>query len=218
MKVLLKPMVDVNNGTWRGGILPSGTTNVNAWFTSYTSMMDHYAQIAHDHNVDMFSLGCELCKMEQFTTNWNSLISNVQGIYSGPLTYSANWSPNGSGVAGGGYQNIQWWSNPAIKDIGIDAYFPLTTSTRPTEAQLQQAWTNIATTGQTNISGAEVGLQNWLQSNPAFYNSATGTYLKKILFTETGYTSQDGTNKRLPVSSPEVLPSTSRSKPTATRR
>lgn len=195
MKVMLKPMVDVNNGTWRGNILPSGSTNVNAWFTSYTSMMDHYAQIAATHNVDMYCVGCELCKMEQFTSNWNTLINHLHDSYAGPMTYAANWSPNGSGVAGGGYQNIGWWDNPYLTDVGIDAYFPLTTSTSPTEAQLQQAWTNIATTGQTNISGAEVGLQNWMQSKSYLYNSSTGQYLKKLMFTETGYTSQDGTNR-----------------------
>lgn len=113
MKVMLKPMVDVNNGTWRGSILPSGTTNVNAWFTSYTSMMDHYAQIATAHNVDMYCVGCELCKMEQFTSNWNTLINHLHDSYAGPMTYAANWSPNGSvprGVAteisAGGITNI----------------------------------------------------------------------------------------------------------------
>jgi hypothetical protein len=203
MKVLLKPMVDVNNGTWRGSILPSGTTNVNAWFTSYTSFMDHYAQIAHDYNVDMFSMGCELCKMEQFTSNWNSLINNVHGIYSGPLTYAANWSPNGTG----GYRQIAWWNNPYLTDIGIDAYFPLTTSTSPTLTQLQQAWTNIATTGQTNISGDEVGLQNWMAQN-GYLNLANPNdpNNKKLLFTECGYTSQDGTNKSNSSQLPNTTP------------
>src|SRR5262249_53620132 len=43
MNVLLKPMVDVDDGTWRAQITPS---NVNAWFASYTNFLDNFADLA----------------------------------------------------------------------------------------------------------------------------------------------------------------------------
>jgi len=112
--------------------------------------------------------------MEQYSSNWTTVINNARSIYSGPLTYSANWSPNGSL---GGYQNISWWNQ--LNEVGIDAYFPLTGSADPTEASLQSAWTSQASS-----------LHSWLTT----YNNAHASNLK-MLFTETGYASYSW-NKR----------------------
>src|SRR5262249_7087803 len=149
------------------------------------TFIDHYATIAQQHNVDLFSMGCELNDMEQYTTNWNGMISGVRSIYAGPLTYSSNWSVNG--LNQGGFQKVGFWNQ--LNEIGIDAYFPLVSSSNqnPTEAQLQTAWTNVATNGQTNVSGGDFGIQKWLTqqgywnlSNPNDPNN------KKVLFTEVG--------------------------------
>jgi hypothetical protein len=173
MKVVLKPMLDVDNGTWRANINPS-STNRNAWFSNYSTFIDHYATIAQNYNVEMLSVGCELCDMEQYSSNWTTVINNARSIYNGSLTYSANWSPNGSL---GGYQNISWWNQ--LNEVGIDAYFPLTGTADPSQAALQTAWTNEASS-----------LHSWLTT----YNNAHASNLK-MLFTETGYASYSGTNE-----------------------
>ncbi len=67
MNVLLKPMVDVDDGTWRAQITP---TNVNDWFASYTNFIDTFANLAQSNQnkgVTMLSVGCELNSMEQYT-------------------------------------------------------------------------------------------------------------------------------------------------------
>src|SRR5450432_3435009 len=45
MNVVFKPMVDLNDGSWRGFINPT-PADVNAWFASYTSFIDTYADLA----------------------------------------------------------------------------------------------------------------------------------------------------------------------------
>ena len=49
LRVMLRPYLDVKDGSWRADITPS---NVGAWFASYTAFMDHYLDIAKAHNVE----------------------------------------------------------------------------------------------------------------------------------------------------------------------
>lgn len=171
MQVLLKPMIDVTGGPWRGEINPS-SADVPAWFTSYSSFINSFADVAQQKGVEMFSVGCELNGMEQYAANWSNVIGGVRSRYNGPLTYSATWSANGLGR--GGYLNVPWWNQ--LDKIGIDAYFPLTNINNPTEAQLQNAWNNRANS-----------IEAW--------RASSGLTNMKVLFTEAGYTSQDGTNR-----------------------
>ncbi|HEY2827314.1 MAG TPA: dockerin type I domain-containing protein, partial [Pirellulales bacterium] len=176
MNVLLKPMVDVadSNNTWRAQITP---TNVNDWFASYTSFIDTFADLAQQNKskgVTMLSVGCELNSMEQYTTQWNNLIAGVRSRYTGQLTYSANWSATSVGSVNnvGGYTTVPWWNK--LDAIGIDAYFPLTNVNNPTETQLQSAWNGLAD-----------NIQSW---------RASQGLSQKVIFTEVGYASQDGSN------------------------
>lgn len=174
MNVMLKPMVDVDTGAWRGTIDPVGTANVNAWFSSYQTFLDSMATIAQQNinTVKLFSVGCEYNDMEQYTSNWTSVISSVRSIYSGKLTYAANWSENGQGM--GGYQNISWWNQ--LDEVGIDAYFPLSNTTDPSEATLQASWSNLAT-----------NINSWRQN--------AGLTNKNVVFTEVGYQAQAATSE-----------------------
>jgi len=197
MKVLLKPMLDVDDGNWRAYISP---TNPTAWFGytggagtvpiagSYGDYIGQMADIAQAHGAEMFSIGCEMNNMESNVTGWTNLINDLRTpsgmpgdhYYGGKLTYSANWggayggSQNLSNV--GGYNTVPFWGQ--LDEVGIDAYFNLTNSNSPTQTQLNNAWTSIA------------GNLNTWRNNPA--NNATD---KRILFTETGYGSYDGSNK-----------------------
>ena len=195
MKVLLKPMLDVDDGNWRAYISP---TDPATWFGynasnpfvkassaplagSYGDYLGKMADLAQQHHVEMFSIGCEMNNLENVSNlgRWTNLISNVRSRYSGPLTYSANWSTAGAGPAGnvaGGYNTVPFWNQ--LDDVGIDAYFNLTNSNTPTQTQLNSAWTNIANT-----------IQTWRS------NSANGAANKPLIFTETGYASYDGSNK-----------------------
>jgi hypothetical protein len=168
MKVLLKPMLDVSDGTWRAYIDPS---NKDLWFSNYTNFIGTFADMAQSKGVELLSIGCEMNTLEQSANNtrWTNLINNMRSRFSGQLTYSANWSSIGQNV--GGYQNVPWWNQ--LDYIGIDAYFPIAASNNTTLSGLTTAWQNQANT-----------IESWRASR--------GLTNKQVLFTEVGYQSADG--------------------------
>lgn len=73
----------------------------------------------------------------------------------------------------GNEQYVNWWD--ALDYIGIDAYYPLTDKNEPTLAELKAAWLNRAD-----------DIETWRNDCwPA----------KRIIFTEVGYASKEGTNR-----------------------
>jgi hypothetical protein len=116
LKVALKPHLETEDGQWRAYI---NAGDREAWFAAYGGVIKHYATIAEAHNVEDIVIGTELIGMAApsshptNTQNWNELIAELRAIYSGKLTYSANWS--------GELDQIAFW--PALDYIGISAYF-----------------------------------------------------------------------------------------------
>jgi len=181
MQVALKPMVDVLDGTWRGSISPSNWT---LWFANYASFIDYYANFSQANGVELFVVGCELRSSQSYVSNWRQVISGVRALFSGNLTYAANWDSYSvySKVPSYGWEPVTFWD--ALDYVGVDAYFPLTNSYNPTVEQLVGNWS------QSNASGWWGTGFNWTNELYVTYAN-TG---KKIIFTEIGYTSQNGTN------------------------
>ena len=95
LRVMLRPYVDVKDGSWRGQIIPS---SVGAWFASYTAFMDHYLDLAKTHHVDEFTLGVEMLSMTEPKNDsyWLAFIADARARFPGLLTYSANWGKRGA--------------------------------------------------------------------------------------------------------------------------
>ncbi|RLI47654.1 hypothetical protein DRO69_00080 [Candidatus Bathyarchaeota archaeon] len=129
MNVMLKPMIDLEDGCWRGEIQPS-----KEWFENYTSYIGFFAQFAEQHGVDMLCIGTELNRTVSWETEWRNVISSVRQKYSGPLTYAANWWREYDEL-------IQWWD--ALDYVGINAYFPLSSKNDPTINEMKATWENI---------------------------------------------------------------------------
>ena len=179
MKVLLKPMLDVDDGTWRAFINPS---NPDLWFTNYTNYLGMFADIAEAKGVDLFSIGCEMNALEHPAHNarWANLISNLRSRYSGALTYSANHSPafdpDGPGPltdVGGGFDAVGWWDQ--LDYIGIDAYFSIANHPNATLSELAAAWDARANS-----------IEAWRNANHP---------TKQVIFTEVGYRSLGGSTQ-----------------------
>ncbi|NQV12723.1 MAG: VCBS repeat-containing protein [Parcubacteria group bacterium] len=168
MKVLLKPFVDSQDGTWRALFEPS---DWDAWFTSYRSFINLYAQIAEEKDVEMLSLGVEYNSSEGRLADWRAVIDSAEEYYSGPLTYAANHSAVEG--YGGGYQNIGFWNE--LDYVGIDTYFVLTDKNDPSLAELEAAWRGHLSEIETWRNGSRLN--------------------KPVIFTEVGYGSYDGSNK-----------------------
>jgi hypothetical protein len=124
MKVMLKPMVDPLNGSWRGYIPPS-----DAWFQSYGNFISSWAEFSQENKVDMLCIGCEFSGNDGQTASWENITAGVRERYADPITYAANWDD---------YQNVHWWNS--LDYVGIDAYFPLTNKNDPTVDELKAGW------------------------------------------------------------------------------
>jgi hypothetical protein len=164
MKVMLKPMVDPLNGSWRGQI-PSST----AWFQSYANFINFWANFSQKHGVDLLCVGCEFSANDVQAASWENITAGVRERYSGPITYAANWNH---------YQNLNWWSS--LDYVGIDAYFPLTKINDPTVEQLKAGWSpwvNAMASWQSTVNKpiifTEIGYRSALGTNKAPWNYST---------------------------------------------
>ena len=93
MKVMLKPHVSPRDGNWPGLIGSNvDESDWQAWFASYKNFINHYAQLAQQNSVELFSSGTELRKTAHRETEWRQVIAGVRQRYSGPITYAANHS------------------------------------------------------------------------------------------------------------------------------
>jgi hypothetical protein len=170
MAVTLKPHIETYNGEWRANINPGDR---DGWFRAYSDMLKHYASIAKDNNVEMLCIGAELISMSTYTSNpdnstrWRAMIAEVRAIYSGKLTYSANW---GGYWFGDEKNHIDWWD--AVDYIGISAYFNLS------------GWS------------VEDFKNSWDSWNANEIRPLHLRYGKPILFTEIGYKSTPDAHSR----------------------
>jgi hypothetical protein len=129
LKVLLKPHVDLPGAESRSNIRPRDHAT---WFTSYTALITHYADLAARTGVEQFAVGTELEGVSGDRDEWLGVIRAVRARYPGPLVYAANYDE---------YPQVAFWD--AVDLIGVDAYWPL--STRPTHdaRALQRTWRPI---------------------------------------------------------------------------
>ncbi|KPK62645.1 hypothetical protein AMJ83_10275 [candidate division WOR_3 bacterium SM23_42] len=108
--IMLKPHVDVEDGSFRGEISPG---NTDQWFISYENFILHYAEIASAEDVEIFCIGTELKSLSS-RAEWQNIIASVRAIYQGAILYAANWDE---------YALVSFWE--LLDFVGIDAYFPL---------------------------------------------------------------------------------------------
>lgn len=133
-KVFVKPHVwinDASEGMWRSDIYPDNDENWREWRISYKEFIIRYATIAEKAEAEMFCVGVEFTRLAlEKPEFWESLIKEVRKVYSGKLTYAANWYKE--------YEKVSFWND--LDFIGIQAYFPLTDEVAPDVSQLSQGW------------------------------------------------------------------------------
>ena len=129
LSVFLFPTIHIQHlgdREWRGVLQPQ---NLEQWWSSYFRMIRYYLGVARNHDVEMFSIGSELCANEADFGHWSRIIQYCRKNYDGLLTYSANWDH---------YHDI-----PFVKDLdyfGMNAYFGLTDKNDPSLQELLEAW------------------------------------------------------------------------------
>ena len=131
---MLKPHIWVGGSqldpaNWRSNIDFTDNSQRRIWFKSYEAFMLAQAELAERTRVELFVVGTELVKLGQYQKDWRELIEKVKNVYTGKLTYAAEWS---------NAENIQFWD--ALDYIAIDAYYPLSNKNNPSVEELINAW------------------------------------------------------------------------------
>lgn len=120
LKVILKPVVNVQDGTWRAWIKfneADGDKDMvkwNLWWSNFRRFVLHYAALAEETGCEMFCAGCEMESTEDFQLRWRDLITEIRHRYGGPVTYNANH---------GREDKIAWFD--ALDIISLSSYFPV---------------------------------------------------------------------------------------------
>lgn len=118
-KTILKPTVNVKDGTWRAHInffdldVPC-EPKWRDWFASYTEYQEHYAAIAQSTGCEMYIAGCEMVQTERRADEWRQCIAKIREHYHGPVTYNTDKYQEG---------NVSWWD--AVDVISSSGYYPL---------------------------------------------------------------------------------------------
>lgn len=118
-QVVLKPILNVTDGTWRAHInffdvdVPC-EPKWSDWFASYTEFIVHYARIAQAEGVELFCVGCEMVQTDRRADEWRAVVAAVREVYSGIVTYNCDK-----------YQesNVTWWD--AVDVISSSGYYPI---------------------------------------------------------------------------------------------
>ncbi len=128
--VMLKPQIWVWKGEFTGTITMQTEEQWKQLEESYDSFILTYANLAQETEVPILCIGTEL---EKFVENrpeyWQRLIPKIRKVYTGKLTYAANWDE---------YKRTPFWKQ--LDYIGIDAYFPLSETKTPTIEELRKGW------------------------------------------------------------------------------
>ena len=118
---------------WRGQLKLKKEENWLVLEENYSKYILNLAAIADEHNVELFSVGTELKKFVSHRKEfWKELIREVRNVYSGKITYSANWDE---------FHKVKFWNE--LDYIGVDTYFPISAEHTPDVDKTLKKWSPI---------------------------------------------------------------------------
>ena len=130
VKIMLKPQIWVWRGEFTGDMMMNSEEDWKTLEQSYRKFAITYAKLAEETKAEIYCIGTEL---EEFVKNrpnyWKNLVKEVKSVYSGKLTYAANWDE---------YTRTPFWDQ--LDFIGVDAYFPLSEQRYPNMEELRTGW------------------------------------------------------------------------------
>jgi hypothetical protein len=132
LRVVLMPIVLLQNprgDEWRGKLAPESWED---WFVSYREIIKHFAMIAQAGGVDVLCVGSELVTAENQAEQWRRTIRMTRKIFTGKLTYSANWDA---------YTRTPFWNELDL--IGMNSYYTLGDDASVTVPEIVQRWRAI---------------------------------------------------------------------------
>ncbi len=129
LSVMIRPQIDFQDNITLSTTFDAGS-DWTTFESSYTAFLIHWANVADSLNVEVLCIGDDF---EYFTITrpdyWAGLIDSIREIYSGKLTYAADWDS---------YGTVPFWSD--LDYIGINAYFPINPEPTPLSDDVEQNW------------------------------------------------------------------------------
>lgn len=130
VKIMLKPQIWIWRGEFTGDMTMKTEQDWKTLEESYRKFALTYAKLAQETKADIYCIGTEL---EEFVKNrpqfWMRLIDEIKKVYTGKLTYAANWDE---------YTRSPFWGK--LDFIGVDGYFPLSEKRHPSMEDLKLGW------------------------------------------------------------------------------
>jgi hypothetical protein len=96
----------------------------------YTDFILNYATLAEKLNVPILCIGTELHHASKREDDWKILIKKIRKVFSGKLTYAANFHDE--------FEHVKFWDD--LDYIGIQGYFPLSKQSNPSVDEMMNAW------------------------------------------------------------------------------
>jgi hypothetical protein len=134
IKIMIKPHLAYwrTKFRWRGDIDFENEQDWEVFFRDYCEWIVYIASIAEKGGAQIFCIGTELMNSLKYENEWRHIISEIRKVYSGKITYAANWDK---------YQQVLFWD--ALDYIGIQAYFPLVNNEIPSREQIILGWDRV---------------------------------------------------------------------------
>ena len=117
LSVLVVPHLWVETGGWRALIEPGGDAEWARWAEAYRAFVLAWAEVAERGGAEMLSVGVELRSWVTGprAATFAAIVRDVRAVYSGLITYSANWDD---------VEETLILSELDL--IGVNAFYPLT--------------------------------------------------------------------------------------------
>jgi hypothetical protein len=130
MSVMLKPQLWSWLG-WTGDITMQSKADWDLFFEYYEQWIMHYALMAEIYRFEMLCIGVEFQNASiSEHQQWDDLFEKVRKIYSGKITYAANWGTE--------YETVSFWDK--LDFISVNCYYPLSNKTDATDEELLKAF------------------------------------------------------------------------------
>lgn len=117
---------------WRGAIRFDDDAAWGRFFSGYERFIVAHARFAEEKKIPLLAIGTEYEKTMQHEAAWRRIIGAVRKVYSGKITYAANWD---------GIDRVPFWD--AVDLIGVQAYFPLSDGEGPSQKELDARWDRL---------------------------------------------------------------------------
>lgn len=134
MTIVMKPQIWLGGGQWPGDIEMKSEVEWEDFFHCYRHWIFHYAILAEIYNWEALCIGTEMVQTTlKRKSDWEKLIQDIRKIYSGQLTYAANWGEE--------FENVKIWGD--LDFIGINCYYPLSQKENPSRRELEKSFKEI---------------------------------------------------------------------------